>query len=78
MTIPQMIGLAGGLFLLACAPQIAVEPAPEALAAPVVESPAATPAVEPPPASPEALAEVVHKAEADDKPLEKSTSAAAG
>jgi sec-independent protein translocase protein TatB len=41
------------------APQIAVEPAPEALPEPVIE---------PPPAAPEALAEVVHKAEADDKP----------
>ena len=57
------------------APQIAVEPAPESLAAP---APAAESTVEPPPAAPEALAEVVHKAGADDKPLEKSTSAAAG
>lgn len=57
------------------APQIAVEPAPESLAAP---SASAQPAVETPPAAPEALAEVVHKAQADDKPLEKSTSAAAG
>jgi sec-independent protein translocase protein TatB len=59
------------------APQIAVEPvaeaAPESLAAPAAES-----TTEPPPAAPEALAEVVHKAGADDKPLEKSTSAAAG
>jgi len=47
------------------APQIAVEPAPESLAAP---APAAESTVEPPPAAPEALAEVVHKAEADDKP----------
>ena len=45
------------------APQVAVEPAPESLAAPV----------EPPPAAPDALAEVVHKAEADDKP--KATAA---
>ena len=45
------------------APQVAVDPVPEALAAPVAES-----TVEPPPAAPEALAEVVHKAEADDKP----------
>jgi sec-independent protein translocase protein TatB len=57
------------------APQIAVEPAPESLAAPVA---AAESTAEPPPAAPEALAEVVHKAGADDKPLEKSTSAAAG
>jgi sec-independent protein translocase protein TatB len=57
------------------APQIAVEPAPESLAAP---APAAESTTEPPPAAPEALAEVVHKAEADGKPLEKSTSAAAG
>jgi sec-independent protein translocase protein TatB len=41
------------------APQIAAEPAPEAQPEPVIE---------PPPAAPEALAEVVHKAEADDKP----------
>jgi len=47
------------------APQIAVEPAPESLAAP---APAAESTAEPPPAAPEALAEVVHKAEADDKP----------
>lgn len=45
------------------APQVAVDPVPETLAAPVAES-----TVEPPPAAPEALAEVVHKAEADDKP----------
>ena len=57
------------------APQIAVDPAPESLAAPVA---AAESTAEPPPAAPEALAEVVHKAEADGKPLEKSTSAAAG
>jgi sec-independent protein translocase protein TatB len=45
------------------APQIAAEPAADALPAPVAES-----TTEPPPAAPEALAEVVHKAEADDKP----------
>ncbi len=55
------------------APQIAAEPASAAL-----PEPAAEPTTEPPPAAPEALAEVVHKAEADDKPREKSTSAAAG
>jgi sec-independent protein translocase protein TatB len=53
------------------APQIAVEPAPEPTPEAVPESlaaPAAESTTEPPPAAPEALAEVVHKAEADDKP----------
>jgi sec-independent protein translocase protein TatB len=54
------------------APQIAVEPAPEVAADVKAEA-----TVEPPPAAPEALAEVVHKPEAEGKPLEKSTSAVA-
>jgi sec-independent protein translocase protein TatB len=63
------------------------EPLTEALAEPTsaalvaaeqTSEPLTAVPVEPPPAAPEALAEVVHKAEADDKPLEKSTSAAAG
>jgi sec-independent protein translocase protein TatB len=60
------------------APQIAVEPAPEESVPESLGAPAAETTTEPPPAAPEALAEVVHKAEANDKPLEKSTSAAAG
>jgi sec-independent protein translocase protein TatB len=59
------------------APQVAIDTALEALPEPTTEPPAA-PTTEPPPAAPEALAEVVHKAEADDQPREKSTSAAAG
>jgi sec-independent protein translocase protein TatB len=58
------------------APQVAVDTALEALPEPTTTQPQ-TP-TKPPPAAPEALAEVVHKAEADDKPREKSTSAAAG